>query len=73
LRLSATIPFIGVEAIEDTIIGGKYHIEKGQFMMLLLAKSQRDPAVFGEDASEFKPERMLDENFERLNKEFPNC
>lgn len=29
--------------------------------------------MFGEDAAEFKPDRMNDENFERLNKEFPNC
>jgi cytochrome P450/NADPH-cytochrome P450 reductase len=39
----------------------------------LLAKSQLDPAVFGETARDFIPERMLDENFDRLNKEFPNC
>lgn len=54
-------------------MGGKYFIPKGQDVSLLLAKSQVDPAVFGETANEFVPERMLDENFDRLNKEFPNC
>ncbi|KAH8911283.1 putative bifunctional P-450:NADPH-P450 reductase [Coniochaeta sp. PMI_546] len=73
LRLSATIPAFSVGCKEDTIIGGKYFIPKGQDVSLLLAKSQLDPAVFGETAKEFIPERMLDENFDRLNKEFPNC
>lgn len=29
--------------------------------------------MFGEDAEEFKPERMMEDNFNRLMKEFPNC
>jgi len=41
-------------------------------MGCLLAKVHVDPAVYGDDALEFKPERMLDENFERLQREFPN-
>jgi cytochrome P450/NADPH-cytochrome P450 reductase len=32
-----------------------------------------DPNVFGETANEFEPERMLDENFERLTKQYPDC
>ncbi|KAK1775755.1 cytochrome P450 [Copromyces sp. CBS 386.78] len=73
LRLSPTIPMIGVESKEDTTIGGgKYEIPKGQTFALLFAKSQVDPAVFGDTANDFMPERMLDENFERLNKEFPD-
>ncbi|KAK3338569.1 putative bifunctional P-450:NADPH-P450 reductase [Neurospora tetraspora] len=72
LRLSPTIPMIGVESKEDTIIGGKYEIPKGQPFALLFSKSHLDPAVFGDTAHDFLPERMLDENFERLNKEFPD-
>lgn len=34
--------------------------------MILLGKSQRDVDVYGEDALDFKPERMLDEEFEKL-------
>jgi len=73
LRLCATIPVFSVGCLQDTVIGGKYFIPKGHDLSLLLAKSQLDPAVFGETAKDFIPERMLDENFERLNKEFPNC
>ncbi|KAF5013400.1 hypothetical protein FDECE_588 [Fusarium decemcellulare] len=72
LRLNATIPLFTVEAFEDTLLGGKYPIKAGETVLNLLAKSQLDPTVFGDDANEFKPERMFDENFTRLNKEFPD-
>ncbi|KAK1543827.1 bifunctional P-450/NADPH-P450 reductase [Colletotrichum paranaense] len=72
LRLCATIPAFAVEAKEDTLIGGKYPVKKGESIACLLGKSQLDPIVYGDDAGEFKPERMLDENFERTQKEFPN-
>lgn len=39
---------------------------------LFVQKSQVDPAVHGETAEEFQPERMLEENFNRLGREFPN-
>ncbi|KAL2688993.1 hypothetical protein Neosp_003043 [[Neocosmospora] mangrovei] len=72
LRINATIPLFTVEAFEDTLLGGKYPVKAGETILNLLAKSQLDPTVFGDDANEFKPERMFDENFARLNKEFPN-
>ncbi|KZL74072.1 bifunctional p-450:NADPH-p450 reductase, partial [Colletotrichum tofieldiae] len=72
LRLSATIPAFGVEAKEETLIGGKYRVKEGEPLVLLLGKAHIDPVVYGDDATEFKPERMLDANFERIQKEFPN-
>ena len=47
-------------------------MRKGEPISALLTKAHVDPVVFGDDALEFKPERMSDENFELLNKEFPN-
>jgi cytochrome P450/NADPH-cytochrome P450 reductase len=73
IRLSPTAPAIGLQAKEDTVLGGKYEIKKGVPLVAVLTKLHRDPAVWGEDSEDFRPERMLDEEFERRNKEFPNC
>ncbi|KAL0941300.1 bifunctional p-450:NADPH-p450 reductase [Colletotrichum truncatum] len=73
LRFSAPIPAFAREAKKDEILGGKYPVKAGETLVACLAKSHFDPAVYGDDAEEFKPERMLDENFDRLMKEFPNC
>lgn len=73
LRLSPTAPAIGLHAKEDTVLGAKYHITKETPIVALFTKIHRDPAVYGEDNEEFRPERMLDDEFNRRNKEFPNC
>ncbi|KAF7544858.1 hypothetical protein G7046_g9692 [Stylonectria norvegica] len=73
LRLNSTIPVFGTEAFEDTLLDGKYLVHKGEVVTAFISRSHLDPAVFGDDANEFKPERMTDDNFARLNKEFPNC
>lgn len=54
------------------MLAGKYFIPKKESLTLLLAKSHLDPTVYGNDASDFKPERMLDDNFACITKEFPN-
>lgn len=41
-------------------------VNKGESFRISLAAVQRDPAVWGEDAEEFKPERMVDELFNKL-------
>ncbi|KAM5345779.1 hypothetical protein ACJ41O_011640 [Fusarium nematophilum] len=73
LRVNATIPLFTVEAFEDTLLAGKYPVKQGETIISLLAKSHLDPLVFGDDAGEFKPERMLDDKFQQLTREFPNC
>lgn len=68
LRLQPTAPAFTVSPLAEQgeIIGGKYHVKKGQGIVALLHAVQRDPAVYGEDAEEWKPERMLDEHFNKL-------
>ena len=74
LRLEPTAPVI-VRGLRDdkdeanpTLGAGKYALKKDAEIMCLLAKIQRDPAVYGEDAEKFIPERMLDEQFDKLPK-----
>ncbi|CAK7273929.1 hypothetical protein SEPCBS119000_005910 [Sporothrix epigloea] len=74
LRVHSTIPAYGITALKDeTLAGGKYAVRAGEAITLLLAKAHLDPAVWGDDAREFRPERMLDDNFARITKDYPNC
>ncbi|RHZ59800.1 uncharacterized protein CDV56_105806 [Aspergillus thermomutatus] len=73
LRHCAPIPGFYLEPLEDTLLGEAYPVKKGEAIIAYLTKTHLDPAVFGEDANQFKPERMTDANFDRLQKEFPNC
>ncbi|KAG9052740.1 hypothetical protein FS842_009326 [Serendipita sp. 407] len=66
LRLHSTVPIFAVEAIDDTALLNKYFIQKGTHVLLQIASIHRDPAVYGDDAELFKPERMLDGKFEAL-------
>lgn len=73
LRQCSPIPGITFEALEDSLMDEKYPVKKGEPIVAIFSQSHIDPRVFGEDAREFRPERMMDENFERLQREFPNC
>jgi len=73
MRLNAPITAFAREAVGDQIIGKKYLVKNETQVICFLTKSQSDPAVWGSDADEFKPERMLDANFNRMQKEYPHC
>ncbi|KAH8434125.1 bifunctional cytochrome P450/NADPH--P450 reductase [Aspergillus melleus] len=66
LRLQPTVPLFGRASREDEIIGGRYQIRKGNRIFVCLFASQRDPKVFGDDADQWRPERMLGERFKEL-------
>ena len=67
LRLSSTAPRLRKtthSALRHATIvpGGKFKIEPDDLISILLGKSMQDPALFSEDAKDFKLERMLDDN-----------
>lgn len=68
LRLHSTAPLFALCPKEDDVLAGKYPVKKGQTIGCILSKIQSDPKVYGEDAEAFRPERMLDEKFEKLPK-----
>ena len=47
---------------------GEYLVPTDVPVLVALEKVHRDPKVWGEDAEEFKPERMLNEKFNTLPK-----
>lgn len=64
LRLNPTAPLFSttlhpsVDEASSTIGSGKYALEKGQPVAAVLVNIHRDPAVYGEDANAFRPERV---------------
>lgn len=66
LRLQHPVSLLTRFAVKDTVVGGKYLIKKGQMISGIWRHFHRDPKVWGEDADTFRPERMLDVNFQTL-------
>ncbi|KAF9263922.1 cytochrome P450 [Marasmius fiardii PR-910] len=67
LRLSPTVSMRSVTPLEDTTLSnGKYAVKAGTALSVNIYMLHRDPAVWGDDANEFRPERMLDGKFEAL-------
>ena len=67
LRLKSTAPAFTVSAKADTeLLDGKYEVEKGDPIVVVLDALHRDPLVWGNDAEEFKPRRMLNGGFNGL-------
>jgi cytochrome P450/NADPH-cytochrome P450 reductase len=72
LRLYPTAPAFTVQPkkdlAEEPILIGKqnYRVRKGESLVASLSQIHRDRAVYGDDAEDFRPERMLDEHFNKL-------
>lgn len=72
LRLFPPAPGFSLspEGDQPTVVGGRWLFQPDDCCVILLDGLHRDPEIYGEDANEFRPERMLDENFNKLP---PHC
>ncbi|MEU5547649.1 cytochrome P450 [Streptomyces sioyaensis] len=61
LRLWSPIPVIGKMPLEDTVIGGRYHLKKGQKTVLVFPLLHNHPKAW-ERPDEFDIDRWLPEN-----------
>ncbi|EJU05201.1 cytochrome P450 [Dacryopinax primogenitus] len=73
IRLNPPAGMISVSPVEDTVIAGKYAVKKGAMLAVDIAGLHRDPAAWGDDVEEFKPERMMSPHFEALPVIFLVC
>ena len=62
LRLWPTAPAFTRSPNTDTVIGGRYRMRTQDWATVLLPLVHRDPAAWGQDAEEFRPDRFLPEN-----------
>lgn len=58
LRLWPTAPAYFREAREDVLLGGRYEMKKGDFVIIPLPLLHRDPTVWGPDPEAFDPDRF---------------
>ena len=66
LRLWPTAPAFAVKPSADTLLGGRYPLTPRDTLLVLQPMLHRDPAVWGDDAESFDPERFAPERAEKL-------
>ena len=67
LRLWPVAPGYFRQARHDTTIGnGEFHFQAGDWVFVVLLAAQRDPAAWGADADQFRPDRFLPDEIRKL-------
>ncbi|NGZ73958.1 bifunctional cytochrome P450/NADPH--P450 reductase [Saccharibacillus alkalitolerans] len=60
LRLWPTAPAFSLRAKEDTKLAGRYPMQKGEAVNVLIPTLHRDKSAWGDDVEKFRPERFED-------------
>ncbi len=66
LRLWPTAPAFAVKPGANTLLAGRYPLTPQDTLLVLQPMLHRDPAVWGDDAETFDPDRFAPENAEKL-------
>jgi cytochrome P450 len=59
LRLHPPVPFLIRRAVQDVTLPSGRSVTAGELLVIILDSVNRDPLVFGEDAEQFNPNRLL--------------
>ncbi|KAJ9134022.1 hypothetical protein NKR23_g10415 [Pleurostoma richardsiae] len=66
LRYFGPIPILSRHSRRETVLGGRYRVDPGTVLLCNLRGLHHDPAVWGPDANEFRPERFLNGGWEAM-------
>jgi len=67
LRLWPPIYLLERKSLEDTLLGGKYPVKRGQHIWQVICAVHRDKAIWGKDADSFNPDRFIPEFTDSLD------
>ncbi|MBS0655889.1 MAG: cytochrome P450, partial [Verrucomicrobia bacterium] len=65
LRLNPTAPGFSKSAMKDTVVAGKYALQKGDMISFVLPALHRDPRYWTGDPEHFDPDRFLPEEVKK--------
>lgn len=66
LRIWPTAPAFALRPYEEGVLGGRYAFRRGETALVLVPMLHRDPAVWGDDAEAFDPDRFAPERVAQL-------
>jgi cytochrome P450/NADPH-cytochrome P450 reductase len=65
LRLNPTAPFFSLAPTHNTVLAGKYSVEKGDLIVVFVPSLHHDPKLWGNDVNKFDPDRFLSDATDR--------
>jgi cytochrome P450 / NADPH-cytochrome P450 reductase len=66
LRLWPPAPAFSLQPLQDTVLGGRYPVKKGQPITVITYQLHRDTAVWGDEPDTFDPDRFVFERAQAL-------